>query len=253
MQIDHGQAFTINALGGAPTAKPLRLRWVPPGSFTMGAHPADPEYSLEDGPAFSATLSTGFWLAQYPTTQAQWLAVMATNPSHFHDPTGNCPVENVSWHDAMWFCAALNGLFAASLPPGYQFSLPTEMQWEYACRAGTTTLFSSGDTETDLARIAWYVANSAGQTHPVGEKEPNAWGFYDMHGNIDEWCYDAAEDYPPANPIDRVGTKNPLIRALRGGSYGTSWNGGIGCACRGGGPPDIQRPWIGFRLCLRQQ
>lgn len=217
----------------------------------MGAHPDEPNYSPEDGPIFQAILTAGFWLAQYPITQAHWMSIMSTNPSHFRDGTGNCPVENVSWHEAMSFCEQLNRFGASELPSGYRFSLPTEMQWEYACRAGTTTMFAHGSSEEQLTHIAWYAQNSQDRTHPVGEKAASPWGFYDMHGNVFEWCYDNAEDYPPSNPTDHIGKRNPAIRVFRGGSYATSWNGGMSCASRGGGNPDIRRPWIGFRLCLQ--
>jgi formylglycine-generating enzyme required for sulfatase activity len=171
---------------------------------------------------------------------------------HFQLQGLNCPVENVSWYDALAFCDQLNQRLINQPPLGYRFSLPTEAQWEYACRAGTQTLYYSGDTEADLARVAWYASNSDQQTHPVGEKEPNAWGLYDMHGNVYEWCHDSPSDYPDISVVDWVGEGDGLVRVVRSGSWGTP-NGDyqFRATSRGCVEPDSKRPWIGFRLCLR--
>lgn len=251
MIITVGHPFAIEELGLPSEAKDLIMLWVPPGSFTMGENPDAPGYEPEDGPAFTATLSAGFWLGQFAVTQAQWIAIMHTNPSQFQENGLNHPVENISWFDALAFCNKLNERFTNQLPEGYQFSLPTEMQWEYACCSGTTDLSSTCTTETDFADITWYAANSEAQTHPVGKKAANSWGFYDMHGNVSEWCYDAAEDYPPANPADWIGTKNEFCRSLRGSGFGITWESRMGCASRVCSPPNTKRSWFGFRLCLR--
>lgn len=130
-------------------------------------------------------------IGKYEVTQKEYQGVMGVNPSHFKGDE-NRPVENVSWYDAQAFCKKLTERERAAgrLPASYEYRLPTSAQWEYACRAGTTTKYCSGDTEEDLSRVAWWDRNSNDKTHPVGKKEPNAWGIHDMHGNVQEWCLD---------------------------------------------------------------
>ncbi len=251
MRIEFNRSFSIPDLRMSAESKELLMLWISPGTFTMGSPVSELGHAYEDGLPFRATLSRGFWLGQYQVTQAQWLALMNKNPSHFQLVSLNHPVENVSWYDVLDFCNRLNQLFASDLPAGYHFSLPTQMQWEYACRAGTQTLYYSGNSEADLARVAWYGRNSGNQTHPVGEKEPNAWGLYDMHGNVEEWCYDFMQDYPTGQATDWVGEKQGPIREFRGGAWSAHDNLGLRSASNAGGPPDSRKPWIGFRLCLR--
>ena len=145
----------------------IELVWCPPGKVTMGG--------VYDK-AHEVTLTKGFWIGKYPVTQAQWKAVMGSNPSR-HECVEQ-PVEMVSWHTADEFIEKLGG----------GFRLPTGDEWEYACRAGSTTAFCFGDDEAQLGNYAWHKENSYGGPHPVGEKKPNAWGIYDMHGNVKEWC-----------------------------------------------------------------
>ena len=143
-------------------------------------------------------------ICKYEVTQKEYQEVMGKNPSHFKG-NENCPVESVSWHDAMAFCKKLTERERAAgrLSAGYKYTLPTSRQWEIACRAGTTTAYCSGDTLKDLSRVAWWLRNSNSGTHPVGTREPNAWGIYDMHGNVDEWCFN----------------EFGYNRVVRGGSY----------------------------------
>ncbi len=186
-----------------------RLRWIPPGRFRMGS-PADEEGRFDrEGPQHEVTLSKGFWLFDTPCTQALWQAVMGTTPSHFKG--AKRPVEQVSWDDCQQFLQQFHRQ-VHELP----LALPTEAQWEYACRAGTTT----ARYEEDLAAIAWYEGNSRNATHEVGQKRPNAWGLYDMLGNVYEWCHDGRREYTGASVVDPVGPLDAGAgRAIRGGSW----------------------------------
>ncbi|MGE3536193.1 MAG: SUMF1/EgtB/PvdO family nonheme iron enzyme [Candidatus Tectimicrobiota bacterium] len=186
-----------------------RLRWIPPGRFLMGS-PLDEEGRLDrEGPQHEVCLTRGFWLFDTPCTQALWQAVMDRNPSQF--PGAERPVEQVSWEDCQQFVAAFT-----QQCPALPLTLPTEAQWEYACRAGTET----ARYQADLEAIAWYASNSNRATHEVGAKLPNAWGLYDMLGNVLEWCQDGLRDYEEGMVLDPVGPiEAGADRALRGGSW----------------------------------
>ena len=154
-------------------------------------------------------------------TQEQWEAVMGSNPSKFKSPKN--PVEQVSWEDCQKFLDKLNAMSGTG---GGKFQLPTEAQWEYACRAGSTTKYCFGDDEKELGEYAWYMMNSDGKAHPVGEKKPNGWGLYDMHGNVWEWCQDWYwSKYYKVSPVDDPpGLATPsfatsIDRVYRGGSW----------------------------------
>jgi formylglycine-generating enzyme required for sulfatase activity len=197
---------------------PQKMVWIGPGTFTR------------DGS--EVTISRGFGMSKYEVTQAQYKAVVGTDPSHFKGD--NNPVETVSWHDAVAYCAKLTEKEKAAgrLPVGYEYRLPTEAEWEYACRAGTTTVFSFGDDESKLGEYAWYSNNSSNTTHPVGQKKPNRWGLYDMHGNVFEWCQDWYGSYPAGSVIDPQGAANSpsvFLRVRRGGY----WRGDAS-GCRSG-------------------
>ena len=155
----------------------LELRWIPAGSFMMGD--SDNQHEV--------ILTHGFWLGRTQVTQEQWKAVMGNNPSHFKGDKQNkrnqWPVELISWNDCIEFFRKLNKRL-----PGLHSGLPTEAQWEYACRAGTTTKYSFGDRDSQLSAYAWFHQTSG--THSVGKKKPNPWGLYDMHGNVFDWCQD---------------------------------------------------------------
>jgi len=200
----------------------LDMVWIKPGTFTMGS----PESELgrsSDEVLHQVTLTQGYWLGKYEVTQAQYQAIMETNPSYYKG--ADLPVEQVSWNDAMDFCAKLTEIekTAGRLPAGYEYTLPTEAQWEYACRAGTSTALNSGmdlsnaEECPEMDEVGWYYYNSDSMTHPVGQKQPNAWGLYDMHGNVYEWCLDWYGDYPTSSVIDPTGSDTGDLRVQRGG------------------------------------
>ncbi|MBV6505696.1 MAG: hypothetical protein ILNGONEN_01260 [Syntrophorhabdaceae bacterium] len=177
---------------------------IPAGQFMMD----------ENGRQREVTITTDFYLGKYPLTQAQWQAVMGNNPSYFKGDL-NLPVENVSWDDCQQFLKKLNDMIGKKL-----FRLPSEAEWEYACRAGSTGKFCFGDEERKLREYAWYADNSGIKTHPVGQLKPNAWGLYDMHGNVGECCDEGDNDI------------SKTIRVLRGGSFHDHPNY-MHCAYRG--------------------
>jgi formylglycine-generating enzyme required for sulfatase activity len=191
----------------------LEMVLIPAGSFAMGDEHGD----AEEKPVHKVAITKPFYLGKFEVTQEQWEAVMGGNPSHFKGKKN--PTDRVSWEAAQEFIKKLNEKFAAS---GTSFSLPTEAQWEYACRAGTSTRFGFGDGEADLSEYGWFEGNAGGKTHPVGEKKPNARGLYDMHGNVWEWCADWYDgDYFRQSPAsDPTGPTAVSSRVLRGGSWG---------------------------------
>ncbi len=192
--------------------------------------------------AHPVTLSQPFYMGKYTVTQAQYEALVGGNPSHFKG--AQLPVEQVSWGEATAFCVKLTErLWDKAL----ESRLPTEAQWEYACRAGTTTAYYSGNQESDLDAVAWYQANSQNTTHPVGAKKPNAFGLYDMHGNVWQWCADAWKKDDEARPaVDPFNDKG-ASRVLRGGSWGF-YPRGCRSAFRYSYDPDIRSYYFGFRV-----
>ena len=215
--------------------------WIAEGSFAMGSPSFEVDRSADEGPQTSVTISRGFWMGIYEVTQAQYLAVMGSNPSSFTGDTSR-PVETVSRFNVVAYCASLttSERAAGRCPATWSYRLPTEAEWEYACRAGTSTRFSYGDDSgyALLGNYAWYSSNSGSTTHPVGGKAPNPWGLYDMHGNVFEWCQDSwdfSANYPGGSRIDPLVTTG-AYRVLRGGN----WNSGASyarCAIRNYGDP----------------
>jgi formylglycine-generating enzyme required for sulfatase activity len=210
----------------------VTMCWVPAGTFTMGSSVREAgRFSNED--PMPVQLSQGFWLAKTPCDQQTWSAIMKTNPSHFN--SGILPVERVSWNDCQAFVGTLRPLGG-----GWRFALPTEAQWEYACRAGTT-----GEYAGNLDAMAWNNANSNETTHPVGTKQANMWGLQDMQGNVRQWCRDAYESKLPGGIDPEV--KNGVGRVNRGGSWFTSGLDGRS-AHRNFNSPDFVCSYLGFRL-----
>jgi formylglycine-generating enzyme required for sulfatase activity len=294
----------------------MKLVLIPKGTFTMGA-PSSEEGSENNERQHEVKLTQDYYLGEFEVTQAQYEKVMGENPSFFqrnkvkvaeqhppaivltpidfpsdlfgerHPSTGrvvkdvdrsNHPVEQVSWEDAVEFCRRLSAL-PEEKQAGRVYRLPTEAQWEYACRAGSKTAYSFGENSTSLGDYAWFDENRAGEapsvdemvynaillklsgerrsfgerssreTHPVGQKKPNAWGLYDMHGNVWEWCSDWYGAYPSGSSTDPTGPQSGSFRVYRGGSW--HYNA-AGCrsAFRGRGYPSYRDDYRGFRVAL---
>jgi formylglycine-generating enzyme required for sulfatase activity len=194
-------------LGKGVTMKLVLIR---PGKFMMGSPDSEQGRRADESPQHEVTISKPFYMGVTEVTQAQYEAVMGTNPSANKGPMN--PVENVSWNGATEFCRKL------SAKTGKTFRLPTEAEWEYACRAGSKTRFSFGDSESALGDYAWYKGSRGGNPQPVAQKKPNAWGLYDMHGNVWEWCADGYGSYPTGASTDLQGAGSGDKRVLRGGN-----------------------------------
>ena len=212
----------------------MEFVWVPAGEFRMGS--TSSEAFSDEHPMTRVRISRGFWLGKYEVTQSEWQGVMGTNLSEFSG-CGQCPVENVSWNDAQAFIRILNGRSGGS-----QYRLPTETEWEYAARAGTR-----GDRYGNVAAVAWYGEGFDGRTHPVGEKAPNAWGLYDMLGNVYEWVADWYGDYPGGTVTDPKGPASGSYRVNRGGNWIFSARY-CRASARGFNSPGIRFSDLGFRL-----
>ncbi len=230
-------------LGGTP----LEMIWLPPGDFLMGSPDHEKERFDWEGPKHRVRFAEGFWMGRYPVTQIQWKWVaglslinqpLETDPSGFK--CANRPVEQVSWDDAQEFCRRLSRSLSREL------KLPSEAQWEYACRGGTTTPFAFGETLTkDLANYSW----SHSQTTDVGKFPANAWGFHDMHGNVWEWCEDAWHDSYQGAPINGSSwiDNKPTNWLLRGGSWNNA-SGGCRSAARLSRSRASRNRSVGFRV-----
>ncbi len=211
----------------------IELVLIPAGEFTMGESGGEPD----EQPAHRVTISQPFYLGKYEVTQAQWKQIMGNNPSKFVGD--DLPVDSVSWKDVQTFLQRLN---EADDP--FFYRLPTEAEWEYACRAG-----GSGKYAGNLDAMTWYFDNAGGRTHPVGRKEPNAFGLHDMHGNVREWCQDWYDDfyYRKTPGEDPTGPTNGTWRAIRGGSYFAN-----AAACRSAVryklDPELKLDSVGFRV-----
>nr|VFJ91833.1 MAG: Formylglycine-generating enzyme, required for sulfatase activity, contains SUMF1/FGE domain [Candidatus Kentron sp. LFY]VFJ98633.1 MAG: Formylglycine-generating enzyme, required for sulfatase activity, contains SUMF1/FGE domain [Candidatus Kentron sp. LFY] len=253
-----------------------RLRWIPSGTFEMGSPPDEPGRWDNEGPQHRVVLTQGYWLFDTPCSQALWQVVMGENPSHFRTP--DRPVESVTWDRVNEFIKKINHRI-----PGLDLVLPTEAQWEYACRSGTETATYEGAVEIlgmnnapVLDAIAWYGGNSGVAfeldngfdssdwperqypdhnrvgTHPVAGKDATSRGLYDMLGNVWEWCRDGRREYDEKTAVDPIGpTKPGAKRTVRGGSWNSSARN-MRAAVRRWGKPDIYMVSLGFR-CARLQ
>ena len=226
----------------------VAFRWIQPDSFDMGG--ADDEADSDEKPVHKVIITKGFWLAETPTTQRLWKSVMGLNPSKFKGD--DLPVEMVSWHECNDFIGRLNSSLRSSSNSTKlgRFRLPTEAEWEYACRAGTRGKYNVAGASLDS--LGWYDDNSGGKTHAVGGKRANAWGLYDMHGNVWEWCADWDGDYPSGTVTDPTGPSSGSCRVLRGGSW-YYFARNCRSANRFYGVPASRRSSRGFRLLLTDE
>jgi formylglycine-generating enzyme required for sulfatase activity len=265
----------------------IRMCWIPAGHFNMGS--PDHEQGRRDdmeGPCHRVEIKEGFWLAKTELTQQQWLAGAGIDTSARSDESRsgvadiwmnedrlppvemnakfrgkNFPVQRIEWVEAKAWCTELTKRYQAhgALPRGWEFTLPTEAQWEYACRAGTASSLNNGKDLNQshyekeckhLDEIAWYHNNSGDQAHPVGLKKPNAWGLHDMHGNVQEWCDDLYRPYPYGQNIPEPNPEYAEFRSFRGGAW-TCWAKGCRSASRRRYAPDYFDHDLGLRPALR--
>ena len=223
----------------------FRFVWLPPGTYWRGSEPAEAGRDADEGPRHEVTLTRGFFLGTHEVTQGQWTAVLGRNPAVFRrgPDAPRRPVESVSWDDCQRFLAALNRRGAG------RFRLPTEAEWEYAARAGTTTRFPWGDDPEGHATHAhaWANSRSLAITHPVGTRPPNAWGLHDLHGSVWEWCADWYGPYAAGPQRDPAGPPAGRERVFRGGSW-YDFPPSLRSANRHRHPPDGRYPAVGLRL-----
>ncbi len=219
----------------------MEMVYIAGGTFQMGSPPSGSEQDDDAERPVHTVKVDGFWMGKYEVTQEQYEKIMEANPSHFKSSKN--PVDSVIWDDAISFCDKLSQLGDLT------FRLPTEAEWEYACRAGSQTAYHFGDLETDLVYYAWYSRNSGGKPHPVGMKLPNAWGLHDMHGNAWEWCNDFFdEEYYANSPQENpTGPSSGASRAFRGGCY-INYPFSIRSAVRRGSAPNYTFSSLGFRV-----
>ena len=246
----------LAAIGGCKSKEPAKqltldlgnkvtmtVMLIPSGKFTMGSPKDGKVHYRNEGPQHEVTISRPFYMGIYTVTQEQYEQIMGKNPSNFKGEQN--PVEQVSWDDAVEFCKAL------SKKTGMAVSLPTEAQWEYACRAASATLFSYGDDYDKLSDYAWYYTNSNGRTHTVGQLKPNEWGLYDMHGNVLQWCSDwYADTYANGDISDPQGPGSGTERVLRGGHWFSLLPEYCRSTIRPHSTPDSRTFCIGFRVSI---
>jgi len=231
---------------------------IPPGEFLMGSNDSveelariysEPPYHACERPLHEVWITTPYYIGLNTVTQAEYATLMSKNPSKFTGFFGkrrdNHPAENMSWHDATDYCNKL------ALKAAARMRLPTEAEWEYACRAGATSRFSFGDSEAVLRDYAWYQKNAGGKTNPVATKKPNAWGLYDMHGNVWEWCHDWYDEnyYGECPTEDPEGPAAGQFRVMRGGSWcDPAWR--VRSAYSSSYTPESSSSSVGFRVVV---
>ena len=237
-----------------PGGAKMKFVYIEPGTFVMGSPASEAGRFENEGPQHDVTLSKGFYLGKYEVTQAQWQAVMGSRPwvgQEYMSENPDHPAVYVSWYDVQGFIHKLNVAAGDSL-----YRLPSEAEWEYACRAGTTTPWSFGDDGQHLKDYTWYVANTfeigEAYAHRVGTKKPNAWQLHDMHGNVWEWVQDWAGVYSSRPQVDPAGAASGSYRVIRGGYfyYGAD---DARCANRSSPTPFARGSAFGFRVVRRAE
>ena len=220
----------------------MELVLIPAGSFRMGGDKKLEQAEDHETPRHIVKISNTFYMGKYEVTQSQWSEIMNNNPSEFKEDIR--PVERVTWNDVQEFIQQLNNKEETN-----KYRLPTEAEWEYAARADTESTYCfSGDIQI-LSQYAWYRKNSAGKTHPIGQLKPNAWGLYDIHGNVHEWCQDWFDkNYYSQSPSNSpLGPSSGLAKVSRGGDWGNEdWY--CRCASRSLSSPNRRSNRLGFRL-----
>lgn len=252
---DRYGGFATFSVGTTDRPVEQRMRWIPPGTFVMGSPETEWGRSFDEGPQHEVVLTRGYWLGETPVTQALWVAVMGENPSSFRVERPEAlerPVESVSWNDCQMFLSRLN-----KQVPGLGARLPTETEWERACRAETrgatwVSELSGNENAPELDGIAWYHRNSGGKTHPVGRKAPNPYGLQDMLGNVYEWCADGPYRYVAEPVTDPPATDRDSHRILRGGSWRSSARS-VRAADRVANERGDRHDNLGFRLAGGQE
>ena len=238
---------------------------IPPGEFMMGSPMNEVKRDRELEGYFKCKITFGFYMAIYPTTVLEYNSIV-NDRTYGHDNLKTLdddeelfdhPVANVSWKDAVDYCKKMNEEFIDFLPKGCVFSLPTEAMWEYSCRAGTTSRYYCGDDDQCLDEVAWHAYNSSMHTHAVGQKQPNSFGLFDMHGNVSEWCLDNWLDYPDSPQENWFGKSASddysglYIHMIRGAAWNTIPEcGGFRSAARGEMGVDERSGRLGFRLTI---
>jgi formylglycine-generating enzyme required for sulfatase activity len=232
---------------------------IQPGDFMMGSPDSDQDAANDEKLPHPVRITRPFYLGVHEVTQRQYRTVIGSNPSSFKE-SDDLPVDQVSWNDAIVFCNKLSDM--ESLKPCYEtggglrssgdgYRLPTEAEWEYACRAGSTTRYSFGDETARLGGFAWHHGNSERRTHPVGQrKRPNAWGLYDMYGNVFEWCWDWYDEgyYKKSPGADPPGPSQGTERVVRGGGWTSLAARECRSASRGKDAPTNKHIYLGFRV-----
>jgi len=227
------------------------IEFVPiaPGNFSMGSPMLNLTRTTNESPVHRVKLTRPFWMSKFEIKQKTFKLITNKSPSFHHLVGRDAPVENVTWRDAVQFCERLNNHQRGrnKIPEGYEYRLPTEAEWEYSCRAGSKTKYSFKNP-IEIYKYTWFDINSNDKVHVTGQKAPNKWGLYDMHGNVWEWCLDAAYDYTSKSQVDPVkisGTK----RIIRGGSFNAQRTF-VTCASRNSVMEDYKRHSLGFRVVL---
>jgi len=252
-RLSSANSLQAKAENGITNSIGMKLVPIAKGKFQMGSGVQEEGYRFKE-PRHEVTLTRDYYLGAFEVTQDQYLKLMGDNPSYFQGDqvngidSSNHPIDRASWEDAVEFCKRLSAL-PEERAAGRVYRLPTEAEWEYACRSGSSAPFSFGGLEL-ADDYGWFASNCQGKTHPVGKKDPNAWGLYDMHGNVMEWCNDWAGDYPEDAVSDPTGPNEGYSRMIRGGA----WLTGAMISKSGNRafhfPPETRSEYVGFRVLL---